>query len=444
VTETIVEGGLTAQRTVQKPPNELRRGLGPLIGAVSFYAGSPIILLQTGSVFVKPIMDDTGLPATAVTIGPVITLTLALLQPAVGLLLRRYSPRPMAIITLMGMALALIGLATLPPSFASFWGIAIFAGVVGSLGYWASLSRYLSLWFRRNFGIAIGLVGGSASLLPLIAIPIMSHFIYNGGGWRAGYWVLFVFVVAIALPLVLVLFRTPKEPIFEDDAALDGEGEGSGTEDSAGLPLNVIFRDGRYWTIVVSFALVTIGAGGFITNIAPIVLDREFSPAVATGLAMAILVGVMSGRILGGLMLDRIWPYAAPMIVFSVSGIGGILLVTLPVDTPVAIMWLVVIGIGLAQGAEGDFSSFFMLREFGSRHFPFINGWAILVMSVGLFIGGFSVAIFRDITGSYVGVAIVTALFYFAGAAMTLVAGYLSVRARRRGGRVFAGKESEV
>ncbi|MFV2178571.1 MFS transporter [Actinomadura sp. LOL_016] len=428
--------------------SEYRRGIGPLSGALFVYAGSPIILLQTNSIFVAPEMKATGLSATAVTIGPIITLTLGVLQPVVGWLAQRYPPRRFALIALVGFAVGLIAFGTFPPSFGMFWGLGVYTGVVGALAYWATLSRFLSLWFRRNLGIAIGIVGGAASLLPLAAIPVMSHFIYSGGGWRAGYWTLFAFVVVIAIPIAFALFREPKEPIFADDAALRVGGPAAderGTADEiSGLPLHKIVKDGRFWTMLLAFALVTVGAGGFISNIAPILIGRGFSPALTTGLSMAILVGVLLGRLSGGLMIDRFWPYAAPLVIFCLSGIGAILTVGLPVGTATVVMWAAVIALGLSQGAEGDFSSFFLLREFGARHFGVINGWAVFVTSIGLFIGGFAVPFVRDLTGSYTGVAAVTALFYFAGALVCLVTGFLSVRAHRAGGTVFAGRGAEV
>ena len=36
----------------------------PLLGGMFLYAGSPVILAQTASLFINPIMEDTGLPAS--------------------------------------------------------------------------------------------------------------------------------------------------------------------------------------------------------------------------------------------------------------------------------------------------------------------------------------------------------------------------------------------
>ncbi|UOQ57524.1 MFS transporter [Leucobacter allii] len=406
-----------------------------------FYAGSPIIIAQTQSIMIGPTMEATGLPATAVTISPWIILFLGLLQPVAGWLLKRYSPRPFLITTVVVNALALLAFATLPPSWPMFWGIAFAVGIFGSLGYFTAISRMLSFWYRKNLGLAVGIVGGAASLLPLIALPVMTSFIYNGGGWRAGYWTLFVYVVVVTLPMVIWLFRKPKEPLFADDAALESTGAGKAPE-AAGMELRDILRDSRFWTLAIGFGITNTAVGGFLANIAVVAQDRGFDARFATGLSMAMLVGVLLGRVVGGVLVDRIWSYAGPILVFTVSGVGAVLLGTLPNTTPIMLMWIVAATIGLSQGAEGDYITFFSLREFGAKNFTVVNGILLMLVGVSTFAGGITFAIVKDLTGSYSGVSIVISFAFFVGAVLTLLAGLVSIRAHRNGAQLYAGKDA--
>ncbi|ALJ18451.1 MFS transporter [Microbacterium sp. No. 7] len=424
-------------------PSEFRRGIGALIGGVVFYAGSPIILAQTQSIMIGPTMEETGLPAIAVTISPWIILFLGVLQPIVGWLLRRYSPRPFIIVTVIANLVALLLFATMPASWFSFWAIAFGVGIVGSLGYQVAISRMLSFWFRSNLGVAVGIVGGAASLFPLIALPVMTHFIYSGGGWRSGYWVLFVYVLVVTLPLVLLLFKKPKSPIFADDLAVE-EGGNAAKADIAGLSLREIFGGVRFWALLVSFFIANLAVGGFLANIAVIAMDRGFDAVFATGLSMAMLIGVLLGRVLGGFLIDRTgWPYISPVIILTVSGIGAVLFGTLPNTTSIVVMWVIAGLIGLSQGAEGDYMAFFSMREFGAKNYTFIAGFMFMATGIAGFLGGISFAIVKDLTGSYTVVAFVVAFAYLVGAALLLVAGFVSIGAKRRGARYFAGQGAE-
>lgn len=434
-----------AQALPGQKTNELRRGAGAMWGGIFYWAGSPIIIVQTQSILIAPQMEETGLPATAVTIAPWLLLVMGLLQPVVGWLLKKYSPRPLLLAALIGNAVGLAAFAILPASWASFWIIAIGIGVFGALGYWASISRMLSFWFRKNLGLVTGIVGGAASLLPLAMIPVLSYFIYNGGGWRSAYWTLFAYVVAISIPMTVLLFKKPRTPLFADDAALQNSDRSPAADKRlVGLTVPEILRTGRFWFLLVSQAIVTIAVGGFLANIAAIAIDRGFDPIVATGMAMAILVGVLGGRVLGGFLLDRVWSYASPILMFLLSGIGALTVGFAPTTSPVLLVWIAATLVGLSQGAEGDYMSYFALREFGAANFPFANGLVLAVNGVMTFIGGFAFAIAFDLTGSYSSVTGIVALAYFVAAVLMGAAGLISLRAHRNGALYYAGRGAAI
>ncbi|WP_285314366.1 MFS transporter [Pseudarthrobacter sp. fls2-241-R2A-168] len=423
-----------------KPTSEFRRNSGVIIGGLVAYTGGPIIISQTQSIMIAPVMSATGLPATAVTLSPWILLFMGLLSPMVGRLLSHYSPRPLAIIAVVANVIALALLAVLPASWASFWTVGFAVSIIGSLGYWATLSRMMSFWYRKNLGLVIGLVGGGASLIPLVLLPIMTSVIYGPAGWRGGYWCLAAYVGLISLPLVLVFFRKPEKELFADDLALAA----SNTENHVitGLLLHDIFRDARFWLLSISWFVISIGIGGFITNMAAVGIERGFSPTFATGLSMALLIGTLLGRVFGGAILDRGWPYFGPIVIFALSGLGALGLAFLPAATPVLFMLVIAAVLGLSMGAEGDYLAFFALREFGARNFSFINGVFLVMAGVGAFIGGFSFAVVRDVTGSYAGATTYVSLTYFGGSALVLIAGLFSIAARKRGAQFYAGKDA--
>ncbi|MBU8868495.1 MFS transporter [Paenarthrobacter aromaticivorans] len=433
----------TMPTAVTKPArarSELTQGWRPLLGAVALYGGSPIILLQTGGLFIQPIREATGLPVSVIAIAPIVTLMLALAQPAVGALMERTGTRPLAIGALCTMVAGLIALAALPASEATFLTVAILIGLGGSLGFTATTAKYLSQWFRKNFGLAFGIVGGAASLIPLLAIPLITPAIYSSG-WRAGYWVLTGFVALISLPIVLWGFREPKTALFDDSVAGENQKGSSPTEQSASY--RYVLTDARFWVLMLSIALVTLALGGFIAHLQPMLLMSGIPVGTATTMTMAILMGVLTGRILGGFLLDRIWPYLVPIIVLTAAAIAAFTLTTSASTLAVPLLLVTVFTIGMAQGAEADFPAFFLLREFGPKRFAVISGYAFLIAGVCASLGGITFSALRDLTGNYTIAGYLGAAFYGGGMVLMVVVGALSRRAARQGKPVYIGHKAK-
>lgn len=424
---------MTATKPTQAR-SELAQGARPLLGAVALYGGSPIILLQTGAIFIQPIKEATGLPVSVIAIAPIITLMLSLAQPAVGALAGRFGTRPLAIGALGTMIFGLIALATLPATEATFLTVAILIGLGGSLGFTATTAKYLSLWFKKNFGLAFGVVGGAASVIPLLAVPLITAAIYSSD-WRAGYWVLVGFVTLISLPIVLWGFREPKTAVFQGSTVRQSDSSSTEQSDS----YRYVLTDARFWVLLLSIALVTLALGGFITHLQPMLLMKGIPIETATAMTMAVLVGVLTGRVIGGFFLDRIWPYLVPIIVLSAAAIGAFMLTTSASTLAVPILLVIVFAIGTAQGAEGDFPAFFLLREFGPIRFAVISGYAFLVAGACASMGGIAFSALRDLTGSYTIAGYMGAGFYGAGMALMAVVGALSQRAVRQGKPVYIG-----
>ncbi|MGN7860871.1 MFS transporter [Microbacterium sp. 22303] len=427
---------ISATEAVTDPRGEIRSGWKPLIGGIALYGGSPIILLQTGGLFIEPVAQETGLPVSVVAIAPIVTLLLALGQPVVGAIIQRTGTRLVAIASLLTMITGLVLLAVLPSAQATFLLVAVLIGVGGSLGFTSTVAKYLSLWFRKNFGFAFGIVGGAASVIPLIAIPLISAAIYDSG-WRAGYWVLAGSVAVICLPMVLVLLREPQRESLPADTG--PAAESTQTSPQRYATYRGVLADARYWLIVSSVLFVCLSLGGFIVHLQPILLSNGVPVEVATAMTMAILVGVLTGRVLGGIMLDRIWPYWVPVFVLLAAALSAYAVTTAAGTLLVPVLFLVVFALGLAQGAEADFPAFFLLREFGPAKFAVVSGFAFLVAGVGAAIGGIGFSVLRDVTGNYTLAGSLGAAFYTTGLLLMAMAGIASKRAIRHGHPVFAG-----
>ncbi|PZM96925.1 MAG: hypothetical protein DIU79_03805, partial [Actinobacteria bacterium] len=117
---------------------------------MAVYAASPVIIAQTASLFIEPVMSQTGLSQTAISIGPIIFITLAVTQPIVAFFINRLGTRPLGLTAVGVMLGGLVLLTILPPSRFSFYGVGILMGLGGALGYLATTAQFLSKGFTKH------------------------------------------------------------------------------------------------------------------------------------------------------------------------------------------------------------------------------------------------------------------------------------------------------
>lgn len=425
--------------SVLKVEREFPRGLLPLLGGMFLYAGSPVILAQTASLFINPIMEDTGLPASAVAVGPVIVLTMSIAQPLAAALIIRFGTRPLAYIALASMALGMVALWSLPASWWTFYVVGIFLGLGGTFGFLSTQARYLSLWFRKNFGLAMGIVGATGGIVPFVLTPILSATI-AANGWRSGFLVLLALVIVFCFPTVIRLFREPKP----DKTFAPLARTGASSTDAAKKPLGPLFRDPLYVLPLLAYLAVSFATGGFVASIAPILLNKGFDQTIATVVTMCILAGVVLGRVLGGFALDRVFPYLVPIVIFTLAGLSAIFIARTDVTIAAVVIGIAVLLIGSAQGAEGDMPAIFIRREFGMESMTTLAGWAFLTIGVAAGTGGLVFAAIRDATGKYDAAAAAGGIGFLSGAVLFAISAVIAYRRRRATARGFDQPETLV
>jgi predicted MFS family arabinose efflux permease len=79
---------------------------------------------------------------------------------------------------------------------------------VDSSATFAPLLADVSHWFTRRRGIAVGIFASGNYLAGAIWPPVVQHFVQSVG-WRATYFGIGIFCIAVMLPLALVLRRRP-------------------------------------------------------------------------------------------------------------------------------------------------------------------------------------------------------------------------------------------
>jgi MFS family permease len=153
----------------------------------------------------------------------------------------------------------------------------------------------------------------------------------------------------------------------------------------------------RFWLLAPTFFLVAVALLGFSGHIVPLLTDRGLSPAAATATFGLLGLATLSGRVVTGYLVDRIFaPYVAG--VFWFAPVGGFALLMSGTGLLPAI-GVFLVGFGL--GAEVDLLAFFNSRYFGQRSFGQLYGYFFMCFSLGGATGRFLNGYFFDLAGSY-------------------------------------------
>ena len=178
------------------------------IGAIIVTVGS----LQTGvsSVFFLPIQRDLGLTRGALSL----VFTLARFEgglegPMVGWMIDKWGPRLPIIIgaVLGGVGLLVLSRANSYPFFLVVYVTMVSLGF--QMGFLQCMHAVANLWFIRYRTRAMSVYSSSfrvgwAIFTPIVAVMVVAY------GWRNSAVMLGVFVLATALPLSLLIRRSPE------------------------------------------------------------------------------------------------------------------------------------------------------------------------------------------------------------------------------------------
>ena len=347
------------------------------------------VLGYTFGVFLKPIMADMhwdrGTASFAMAFPE---LFAAATVPVLGWMMDRWTIRRVALPGIAAFAVCLCLLSLTPSSlliFVLLYGLTAISGQIQCpLGY----TKAISAWFDQRRGLALGIaiagIGLGAMIVPQIAQALITRL-----GWRAAFVGLGVLMFTVAFPAVALFIREP------------GPGEGEHRRQAIGvlpgLTVPEAIRTRRFWLLVATFFFVAVALLGFSGHIVPLLTDRGLSPAAATATFGLLGLATMTGRLVTGYLVDRIF---APYIVgaFWFAPVGGFALLMSGTGLLPA-LGVFLIGFGL--GAEADMLAFLNSRYMGQRSFGQLYGYFFMAFGLGGAFGRFLDGYLFDRAGSY-------------------------------------------
>ena len=318
------------------------------------------------------------------------TISVTFAAPAAGFLAERYGTRRVTLTSMVMFGFAFMSLALQGGSITQFyltWGLIALVGA-GTLPI--TFTRTVNCWFDRHRGMALGIAMTGTGLFGVLCKPYLA-WIIGLYGWRAGYVALGALPLLIALPICLLKFHEPAEPV-------DVPGEPA--PPLTGLSRAEALRSWRFWLLVVAMLFISFCLAGSVPNLEGILRDRGFDAGTILSLTPLIGLSAIAGRLAGGWLLDRIW---APGVAFVMLGMPAIAFLILAGGTyDVTMATIAIVMIGFALGIEYDVLAFLTSRYFGLRAYAGLYAILYVSFSLGAGFAPLAFGLMRDANNDYV------------------------------------------
>jgi MFS family permease len=353
-------------------------------------------------VFLVPLVAEfqwsRALTAGALSVS---TIVQGLCAPAAGVLVDRVGPRRV----IVGGVVLVGGAAMLAATIQAPWQLYLYTGVIGALGIvglgWVPMGVLLARRFPVRRGRVVG-IAFSGMGIGVFVIGPLTQWLIVAIGWRGATASLGVAALALLLPLVW--FGTGRDAPVPVRAAAD-----TPLTRPADPTVRQAVRTRAFWAMFFAYFFTPLAVFPVATHAVAFAVDMGFSPMLA---AWAFgLSGLMStvGRVVFGIMADRVGGPWAATLSFACTAAGALALMALEGGPRGA--WLVVFAFffGLGFGARGPIITAMASERFGGRHFGAIYGALNLGNGMGGALGPWFGGLVHDVTGSY-RLAFVTAI----------------------------------
>ena len=367
-------------------------------------------------IFFVPLLEEfhwsRGLTAGALSVSTVVQ---GILSPLVGALIDRFGTRPVIVVGV----LLLAGSAALTATVQTPWELYLYTGVIGAMGMvclgWVPMGVLVARWFSERRGRMVG-IAFSGMGIGIFVIGPLAQWLIAHWGWRAASVALGVGGLLALLPLVWRFARDPGP-----DARASTGSRAPDLADQAPALASPTLRQAigsrAFWALAAAYLFTPLAVFPVFTHQVAFAVDLGFPPMFAA--SVFGVMGLMSsvGRVVFGLLADRVGGPVAATISFGCTAGGALALLLL--ETSPRPAWLVVYALlfGLGFGARGPIITSMATDLFGGRRFGAIYGLMNTGNGLGSAIGPWFGGVVHDVSGSYRVAFLASVVFSVMGAA---------------------------
>ncbi len=312
-------------------------------------------------------------------------------------------------------------------SFYLIYGVLLSIGMTAML-YLPAMTT-IAHWFVRKRSFALSILAVGAGIGGAVCAPVAALLI-SQMGWRMAFVVLGVAIWIIVLPLSLILRHKPEDMGLRPDGDSPDDShrnEVAGTVANAmsssqpeqGWTLRQALGSRTYWTLISAFFLTSMTHATVTVHAVPALTDAGISAEeAAISLGLATLLSVI-GRLSFGWLGDFMNKRYLFMATYSIEALGVLALVNAD-NTIFVYLFIVLFGIGF--GGTIPLDPAIRGEYFGRASFGKIQGFMAPITMLGSVVGPPLAGFFFDISKTYAGPFLATAMLQFLAVAIIFFA----------------------
>jgi sugar phosphate permease len=366
---------------------------------------------------IKPLEEEFDWTRSAISFAIAISILMyGLGGPFSGRLIGKFGPRKLLVgaltIAALGTA-SLIWLQTIT-QLTLMWGVVVgLATGVLAIPLGAALANR---WFSQRRGLVVGILGAGSSAGALIWVPLMNA-VTQSAGWRAA-MLLGAALLLILVPLVLLFVRNSPRDVGLQPYGAETAPPGDAVAAQRTTPMSEALWTRDFWLLAGSFFVCGFTSNGLIgTHLIPHAVEHGFTEGVAAGALALIGAFNVVGTICSGYLTDRFNPRLLLATYYAFRAASLVLLPSVSTETGLIVFSVM---FGLDYIATVPPTVALTADRFGRASVATVFGWISFVHMVGGAVAAYGSGLARDLMGDYTLAFIVSAIFGFIAAGLSL------------------------
>jgi len=372
---------------------------------------SVLIILYTGGIVqfgftavFEPIAQEFGWSYAQVSLAVSLRgLEVGLLSPLMGFLVDRYGPKRLLFFGSIVITAGFLLLSRVN-SLIGFYGALIILAMGMSTCTGTVMLTAVANWFRKNSGLATGIVTSGFGLGGLL-VPAVTWLI-DTAGWRQTMVIVGLGVLVIVLPLSFVVRHKPEQYGYLPDGDLDNtttkENHAAirAEEPEKSVAVMKALKSRVFWQLAIAAACHSFIISSVVTHLMPYLGSVGITRSVSSFVALLLPVASIAGRLSGGWFRDKVGSkliFTGSFALMSAGILSFAFITTRQIW--MAVPFVLAFSIGWGWSVTTRIT---LLREyFGIANFGTILGCCSGVMMLGNLVGAPLAGFIYDTWGSY-------------------------------------------